>query len=150
MHLDYGLKKTGGYEMHLYKDDADVWRAHAMKDSESVYDLTDYIFTVSGPVSDSQTIQNRNEFKKIRGIAGQVTGAGAGKEVSIIGGTINTIVLTDEDGWYGLEFKHKGKAAVRALSKERDLNFYYEKRNILFTRASVKSLFLSHACSYSV
>ena len=73
--------------------------------------MTDYIFTVSGPVSDSQTIQNRNEFKKIRGIAGQITGVGAGIEVSIFGGSIDVIVLTDDDGWYGLEFKHKGKTA---------------------------------------
>ena len=111
MHFEFGLKKTGGYEMHLYKDAADVWRAHAMKGDDSIYDLTDYKFTVSGPVSDSKIIQNRNEFKKIRGIAGQISGAGVGVAVEIIGPSFTATVYTDEDGWYGLEFKHKGKAA---------------------------------------
>jgi hypothetical protein len=51
----------------------------------------------------------RNQATRAR--AGQIIGAGAGVEVRIFGGSIYTIVLTDDDGWYGLEFKHKGKAA---------------------------------------
>jgi PKD repeat protein len=118
IHLDYDLKKTGGYEMHLYNDDEEVWRAHAIKDLESIFDLTNYVFTVTGLLSDSQNIQNRNEFKKIRGIAGHIDGAGLGTPVYIYGGSIDTLVFTDDDGWYGLEFKHKGKASEYTIDPE--------------------------------
>jgi hypothetical protein len=105
---------TTGYEPHLYEESPDVWRTHADKDDEiEIYDLTDYTFTVSGPISDSQTMQNRNSFKKIRGIAGliQVDGeAVPDVEVTIIGKDgVLAVVTTDEDGFYGYQFHHKGK-----------------------------------------
>jgi hypothetical protein len=115
VHLEYGLKQDGGYDRHLYEDEEGIWRSHADKnDAVAIWDLTDYTFSVSGPVSDTQTMQNRNEFKKIRGIAGMIEGVGEGVAVTISGECIpdnSVTVYTDEDGFYGYAFFHKGKRA---------------------------------------
>jgi hypothetical protein len=117
VHLEYGLKQDGGYEQHLYEDEDGIWRSHADKNEvTAIWDLTDYTFSVSGPVSDSQTMQNRNEFKKIRGIAGRIEVGGEAVEgvTVIITGPdgFYAEVETDEDGFYGYAFFHKGKRAT--------------------------------------
>jgi hypothetical protein len=116
VHLEYGLKQDGGYEQHFYEDEDGIWRSHADKnDVIAIMDLTDYTFSVSGPVSDTQTMQNRNAFKKIRGIAGLIDGVGEGVAVTISGKCIpdnSVTVYTDEDGFYGYAFFHKGKRAT--------------------------------------
>jgi hypothetical protein len=116
VHLEHGLKQDGGYEQHLYQDENEKWRAHADKDDViAIMDLTDYTFSVSGPVSDTQMMQNRNEFKKIRGIAGFIEGASEGDLVTISGICISNGEITvevDEDGFYGYAFFHKGKRAT--------------------------------------
>jgi len=66
------------------------------------------------------TVQSVNDFKRLRGVGGYV-GIGpmedgmpiAGATVTLYdpkGGVAGT-TTTDEDGWYGIAFKHKGKPA---------------------------------------
>lgn len=117
VHCDYELKQTGGYEPHLYQDNYGIWRADAAReDVIEIFDLTDYTFSVSGLVSDSQTIENRNVFKKFRGIAGLVTKSDGitpsdDFTVTITGDVLTTpiVLTTDEDGFYGWNYFHKGK-----------------------------------------
>jgi hypothetical protein len=115
IHLDYGYKKTLG---GLSKDTSNN---NALIDSTiKIQDLTDYTFSVSGPESwtDSDTVENRNVFKRDPGFAGQVTeseGAPvAGVEVQIYGpdGKLLATVYTDRDGWYFYNYKYTGKAAT--------------------------------------
>jgi PKD repeat protein len=118
IHLDYGLKQTTGYEPQPYDPD-DLTKSDAVSAALIIEDLTDYVFSVSGPVSDSQAIQNRNVFKKIRGIAGYVDDFDSGVLVTITGpdGLLGQ-VTTDEDGFFGYAFHHKGKEAKYTLSAD--------------------------------
>jgi hypothetical protein len=125
VHCDYGLKQTGGYEQHLYEDGDGIWRAHAEDGIIVIYDLFDHTFIVSGPVSDSEIIQNRNDFKKIRGIAGIIQESGVGVkdvDVTITGPSLpdgEVIVHTDEYGFYGYSFHHTGKKSEYTIDPDR-------------------------------
>jgi hypothetical protein len=75
---------------------------------------------VAGSVSDSETVQSINRFKRDPGFAGVVTRLTpygeepvAGVRVQVFGptGTLVGTVLTDEDGVYLLVYKHTGKQA---------------------------------------
>jgi hypothetical protein len=105
IHLDYGYKKTlGGL-----KGDSN---------NALIQDLTDYTFSVSGPLTDSDTVENRNVFKRDPGFAGIVTDSEgapvAGVKVQIYGpdGKLLATVYTDKDGWYFYNYKYTGKAAT--------------------------------------
>ena len=122
VHCDYALKQTGSYELQYYDDDG-VIRGHAIKtpDEDSIYDMTTYSFSVNGlnSFADEDTIQNRNEFKKFRGIVGFYTDSAGGAipdaDITISGPSIEggSITLqTDEDGFYGHSFFHNGKPAT--------------------------------------
>jgi hypothetical protein len=108
IHLDYGLKKTYGYT----KDGSN----NAIG-AETISDLTEYDFMVTGDVEDLQTIQNVNVFKHDPGFAGIVTDSednplgGLTVEIYNPDGSSLTSVDTDEDGFYFFYYKHKGKAA---------------------------------------
>lgn len=109
LHLEYALKQTTGYEPQPYNV-LDLLKAHAKIDDEVIVeDLTSYIFSVSGKVSDSQEMQSRNVFKKIRGIIGFIEGASEGDSVDITGPIWTVTVLVDEDGFFGYSFHHTGK-----------------------------------------
>ena len=66
------------------------------------------------------TVESLNEFKKRSGVYGQATGSahgndpqGAGTEIQLLnssGAVVQSSVL-DEDGYYFLAYKHKGKRA---------------------------------------
>ncbi len=132
MHLDYGLKghntdmnpmdgmadrydaganvTTGGY---------DALQNNATQNGPvAVADCTPYQFTQDNGGTFSDTVYNRNAFKKIAGAMGNVqtssNGNGlAGLPVSLFRNSTGAIVAsgyTDLDGYYLLNYKHTGKA----------------------------------------
>ncbi|KYK22302.1 hypothetical protein AYK25_02565 [Thermoplasmatales archaeon SM1-50] len=126
VHCDYALKQTGGYELQYYYDENGVVRGNAIKDPDtaSIYDMIDHLFSATGPDSFAaeDTIQNRNEFKKFRGIIGFLTDSSGnpiiGSDIiitgpSIEGGTLS--LQTDIDGFYGYSFFHLGRPALYSV-----------------------------------
>jgi len=107
IHLDYGLKKTVGYS---------PYGNNAVSSTKRIDDLTDYDFAVGGDMTDAQTVQNQNVFKKIPGFGGIVVDGSdqpiEGATVTITGPGVYTPVSTDADGFYYLYYKHKGKDAT--------------------------------------
>jgi len=117
VHLDYGLKKTTGYAKDTSNnavnpaDYLDIWIANDYP----------YGFSVTGDVSDTQTIRNMNVFKRDPGFGGLVTNSNSdpvkGVKVQIYdpSGKLLATVYTDEDGWYMYQYKWTGKAATFTL-----------------------------------
>jgi hypothetical protein len=112
IHLDYGYKKTlGGLSKDASND--------ASGSSVTICDLTNYMFSVSVSESwtDSDTVQNRNVFKRDPGFVGLITDSEGnpieGVKVQIYGpdGKLLATVYTDKDGWYFYNYKYTGKAA---------------------------------------
>jgi hypothetical protein len=107
IHLDYGLKKIIG---ELVKD--------ASNNADPILDDQSYTFSVSGVISDSNTVKNVNVFKRDPGFAGLVTDTAGnpceGVKVEIYGpnGALLATVHTDKDGWYFYTYKHTGKTAT--------------------------------------
>ncbi len=109
IHLDYGLKSTTGYvpngENHAVDADDEV--------TVLIQNFGSYEFSVSGSQTDSRTIQNVNDFKKIPGFGGLVmdeVDPVEGVTVEIfLDGTLLGTATTDEDGWYMFAYKHTGK-----------------------------------------
>jgi len=110
VHLDYGLKGTTGYIPNADNDALDATDGVTVL----IPNLDDYTFSVSGSQTDSQTIQNVNNFKKIPGLGGLVMEAGnpvAGATMNIsLNGVFLGTATTDEDGWYMYIYKYTGKS----------------------------------------
>ena len=111
IHLDYGYKKILG---GLGKDKNN----NALLGSTiKIYDLSNYIFSVSEPLTDSDTVKNRNVFKRDPGFVGLVTNSEgapvANVKVQIYGptGTLLGTVYTDNDGWYFYNYKYQRKSS---------------------------------------
>jgi hypothetical protein len=89
-------------------------------------DRTPYEFRVEINDDDysDHTKENRNIFKKIRGIAGLIDGFTVGDPdtVTISGPCIEgtATVNVDEDGFYGYAFFHKGKPGDYEVTYESD------------------------------
>jgi hypothetical protein len=76
-------------------------------------------FSVSGAQRDGDTVYNTNVFKRIAGVAGMVQYDGIepviGANVSLWGTDRDGVqflageAITDEDGWYMIEYRHKGR-----------------------------------------
>jgi hypothetical protein len=131
LHLDYGLK--GGqdrYEPALNADETVDAAEYNNPANILIYDRTEYAFSAAvngGAYGElgADTIVNVNEFKKTPGIAGFVYLPGAtepaGGGILVIlhippqykkfapDGDLSLEALTDEDGWYMINFKHRGK-----------------------------------------
>ena len=113
VHLDYGLKKTVGYT----KD-----ASNNALNSPDINDLTDYVFTVSDAMTDTQTIENQNVFKRDPGFAGMVTDSdenpvpGVTVEIYSPTGSLLATVSTDVDGYYFCSHKHTGKTATYTVT----------------------------------
>jgi len=114
IHLDYGLKKDVGYT----RDGSN--NAEKPIGTDAIVDLSDYEFVVSDGMDDAVIIQNENAFKKIPGFGGMVVNGDDDPvypaNVTITGPSGSTIVATDEDGFYYLYYKHKGKEATFTVS----------------------------------
>jgi len=110
IHLDYGLKGTTGYVPNFNNDAMNADETEVL-----IPNFFDYIFSVSGSQTDSQVIQNTNEFKKIPGFGGLVTdGVNPVEDATVeiyLNGELLATELTDEDGWYMFVYKHTGKPA---------------------------------------
>ncbi len=123
VHLDYGLK--GGDERYL-KAQKLGGLTDAVDEAAGVVieDHTTYLFlaTAGSTALTGDSIINVNDFKKLAGIGGfvwdEVNDPVVGAEVRL---TIPASVrypqpfvsaITDEDGWYMIAYKHRGKAAT--------------------------------------
>jgi hypothetical protein len=112
VHLDYALKKTGGYEKQVLTDRSNA--INTINPTLSIPDLTSYPFKVTTPFLHTYTVQNRNVFKHDPGIGGLVLNSlgspigGVKVEISIGNKLVGT-VFTDEDGWYMWNYKYTGK-----------------------------------------
>jgi hypothetical protein len=132
IHLDYGLK---GPDVDADGDDFPD-RYDKAENPDGTADAVDYnsiadiliedrygynFSTAFDGFSHSDTVINVNEFKKIPGVAGFIcanSGCTAFEEGAlvklIIPADVKTdltemLTSTDEDGWYMIEYKHKGK-----------------------------------------
>jgi hypothetical protein len=121
VHLDYGLKgDEERYEKAVNPDGTND--AVDFETGEIlIEDRTPYPFSaqVNAVPLDSDAIANANEFKRIAGVAGFVRDTDGNM---IEGALVRLIIpegvkfdepyldaITDEDGWYMIEYKHKGK-----------------------------------------
>jgi uncharacterized repeat protein (TIGR01451 family) len=115
IHLDYGFKGTIGYQKNGNDDAIDP-------DTEDVLipNYSDYEFSFVGgydgyEIDDSQTVQNENTFKRNPGFGGLVTdeflNGIEGYTVRVFDPEGNLIgeAVTDEDGYWFIYYKHKGK-----------------------------------------
>jgi hypothetical protein len=122
IHLDYGFKKMGGWMKGTTPDDNSAERAaDATFPAWDIQHPQDYQFWVLGDLSNFQTVESINRFKRDPGFAGvvsQITPYGEeplpGVLVQIWGPTGNLVgtTITDEDGVYLFVYKHTGKAAT--------------------------------------
>ena len=127
IHLDYGLKGTGGYSKSTNNascappdpagDDIDAVASGTGSNPglHNICDGQDYTFSFTDGDNGSVTVSQRNAFKKNPGIGGTALKAdtapvqntradiynSSGKKVST--------VYTDEDGWYMWSYKYTGK-----------------------------------------
>jgi uncharacterized repeat protein (TIGR01451 family) len=111
IHLDYGLKKTYGWQKG--NDDA-LADENAYPD---ILDGTTYTFNSPDITGSEDSIENINTFKRIKGFGGMVVdsdGDGvAGEQIQLLGpdGSLIETMTTDENGWFWSEYVHKGKTA---------------------------------------
>jgi hypothetical protein len=114
LHLDYGLKGTGG----LTKNSMDDAVNCANTAQVLIPNGGTYTFSVSGPQSGWDSICNINVFKRNPGVAGLALTTLSRNPVP--GATValrnsqNVQVgsaVTDADGYYQVNYKHTGKAA---------------------------------------
>ncbi|UCE74366.1 MAG: DUF11 domain-containing protein, partial [Methanomassiliicoccales archaeon] len=117
IHLDYGLKGTVGYQKNWNDDAIDPDTYEVL-----VPNLDDYKFSYEGTsinstIKDAQTVQNENTFKRNPGFGGIVTDEfGTPIEGYIVrvydsDGNLIGETVTDEDGYWFIYYKHKGRRA---------------------------------------
>jgi hypothetical protein len=119
IHLDYGLKKIGGFTRNANNDAVDcATGTQLLVPDHAVYD-----FSVGGAQTGSASVESYNSFKKNPGVAGLTLYNSAGDPVS--GATVTLLNskrtrvgsgTTDEDGFYSIVYKHTGKAATYSVS----------------------------------
>ncbi len=124
IHLDYGLK--GGddrYDKAVNpdgtEDAVDFDTGEMLIADRTVYDFS---ASVNGAPLEGDSLVNDNEFKRIPGVAGFVwDGVGDPIEGALVRLIIPPQVrfeephldgISDEDGWYMIEYKHKGRPTV--------------------------------------
>jgi hypothetical protein len=130
MHLEYGLKASGGWTKHILGGSCPITSNYATGPAPwdplttlTICDQTDYSFSVSAlagtpPWDDTQAIQNQNVFKHDPGIAGLITNkvtldgiADVKVEIYNPKKVLIGTVYTDSDGYYSFVWKHTGKSA---------------------------------------
>jgi uncharacterized repeat protein (TIGR01451 family) len=110
VHLDYGLKGTVGYGKNYNDDAIDPDTLEVL-----IPNYDDYVFSVSGDLEDTQVVENENTFKRNPGFGGIVTDEfdnpieGYTVKVYDADGNLIGSAVTDEDGYYFIYYKHKGK-----------------------------------------
>jgi hypothetical protein len=121
IHLDYGLKKVAGD--YAKDNDLNAKWASATNDYDPIDNNQPYMFSVTAPITGSDTISNLNTFKNDPGIGGLVLdeyGAPVQNEqVDIyLGKSLYGTAFTDEDGWYMVTFKYTGKPVTFTIITE--------------------------------
>jgi hypothetical protein len=111
VHLDYGLKKVGGFKKDQANNALDVSTGLIKVPDKQAYAFSNSAF------GGSAVVQSENAFKKIPGVAGLVNRSAtedpvAGTAVQIFNGSgkLLSTVTTDGDGWYMYPYKYTGKA----------------------------------------
>jgi len=128
VHVDYGLKKTGGYQKGA-NDNA--------LNTPNIENYWDHEFFVSGMASHSRIIENMNVFKHDPGFAGVVTDSMdnpvEGVTVRIFNPSGDPIaeLQTDEDGFYSYQYKHRGKPQYYTVQIETPSDYTESKQVLL-------------------
>jgi uncharacterized repeat protein (TIGR01451 family) len=131
IHLDYGLKHTVGYQKNANEDAIDY-----VTEAILIPNLGDYTFSVNGALADEDTVQNQNAFKRNPGFGGLVTDAadnpveGYIVKVELNGIQVGITATTDEDGFYFIYYKHKGKRATFDVKLFDDTNTYVTTKSV--------------------
>ena len=92
-----------------------------------IADCTDYTFSHTGGFID--TVQNLNTFKQIAGAFGRVScdddGDGFAYYLQLMHPTSGAVKATqaDEDGYYALQYKHKGKPTTYTVEVYSDASY---------------------------
>jgi hypothetical protein len=113
IHLDYGQKGKSPYSN-------DINNNAVVPGSPStilIHDLGSYIFSVSGATTASDTVQNKNVFKRDPGFTGVVSSATdgpiPGAQIKVYkGSTLIGTGYTNDDGYYLVAYKYAGKATT--------------------------------------
>jgi len=124
IHLDYGFKGVGGWQP---VDNTVVGGKDAVSLTlPTIPNQAPHTFSFAGTgagggVSNTNVVSNLNKFKHDPGFAGSVTdvfGNGLPGIVLKVYGPTGTLVgtaVTDSDGFWGLYWKHTGKAALYTI-----------------------------------
>jgi hypothetical protein len=113
IHLDYGLKATTGYAPNAAGD------ATACGNTAKILvpNNEPYTFSVSGDAHSSVLVSSYNTFKKNPGVGGLAQSqsttfsvAGATAKLKDAKGAVLASGVTDQDGWYLLNYKATGKS----------------------------------------
>jgi hypothetical protein len=124
IHLDYGLKKAGGYAPGgTSGKDAIACSSSAVvpiPDLQADNLFYSFGYTVGNTIVDTvPPVQSSNDFKKNPGVGGLVTKSntlnpivGATAVLKDSKGNVLGKGLTDSDGWYIVNYKSTGKAAT--------------------------------------
>ncbi|HXJ58459.1 MAG TPA: hypothetical protein VNU68_17525 [Verrucomicrobiae bacterium] len=117
--LDYGLENTTGYSKNSVNDAVDCGTGQNVL----IPNHGQYGFSVSGDQTADITIGNINAFAQAPGVYGYVRNASSGAPVP---GTVVTFKsprgaviakrTTGADGFYYIQYKHKGKEATYSVS----------------------------------
>lgn len=118
VHVDYGLKMTGGYGKNLNMDATRLKTDGTTEVIIKNYFVNTFRVIFPNGAVDMKGIQNMNVFKKNPGFAGTVMDSGnenpikdAKVEIYKPDGSKLSTLYTDEDGFFYYPYKHIGKAA---------------------------------------
>jgi hypothetical protein len=119
VHLEYGFKGMSGFTKNVRDDAVDCSTGKSIL----IPNHGTYQFSVSGAQTGTATLHNENSFKRVPGVAGVVGRKETGNPVQ---GTIVvmknalgipvSMAITDQDGFYLLPFKHRGRESVYYVS----------------------------------
>ena len=121
VHLNHGLKGTTGWSAADPNNDGQPpFNAVGTSPGITILNPQPYVFSYSGPgVADAKTASSTNTFKKNPGVNGLTLAAGTGEPrpavtVELWGPTGKRLLtaVTDQDGFYMMNYKHTGKAAT--------------------------------------
>ncbi|HEU0038020.1 MAG TPA: hypothetical protein VFR76_01985, partial [Verrucomicrobiae bacterium] len=118
IHLDYGLKASTGYGQNRATDATVCGSAGIL-----IPNGQPYTFSVSGAANDNSTVSSYNTFKKNPGTGGLAQSQtttfsvpGATAALKDAKGTVLGTGVTDQDGWYLINYKATGKATTYYLT----------------------------------
>ena len=118
IHLDYGLKASTGYGQNGATDATACGSTGIL-----VPNGQPYTFSVSGAAHDSSTVSSYNIFKKNPGTGGLAQSQtttfsvpGATAALKDAKGTVLGTGVTDQDGWYLINYRATGKGTSYYLT----------------------------------